>query len=246
MKRILAALALLTIFAATAQAQPAPSFTAEQRQEIVGIVRAALRSDPSILRDAITALQDEDGLKQEAVARAAIARAGDALAKTPGDPVAGNPNGDVTVVEFYDLRCPYCRRMLPVDAELLADDGKVRLVYKDIPILGPASLLGAKAVLAAQRQGGYQKLHDAIMRGTPTITEASLHEAADAVGLDWSRLQHDMADPAIRARIDANLELARSLGVDGTPAYVVGRKMLPGAVDLPALRDAVAATRGQE
>jgi len=246
MKRILAALALLTVFAATVEAQPAPSFTSEQRQEIVGIVRVALKSDPSILRDAIIALQEEDGLKQEAVARAAIAQAGDALAKTPGDPVAGNPDGDVTVVEFYDLRCPYCRRMLPVDAELLAGDGKLRLVYKDIPILGPASLLGAKAVLAAQRQGGYLKLHDAIMRGTPTITEASLHEAADAVGLDWSRLQHDMTDPAIQARIDANLGLARSLGVDGTPAYVIGRKMLPGAVDLSALRDAVAATRRQE
>jgi protein-disulfide isomerase len=246
MKRILAALALLTTFAATGQAQPAPSFTPQQQQEIVGIVRAALKSDPSILRDAITALQEEDRLKQEVVARTAIQQAGDALAKTPGDPVAGNPNGDVTVVEFYDLRCPYCRRMLPVDAELLAGDSKLRLVYKDIPILGPASLLGAKAVLAAQRQGGFLKLHDAIMRGTPDITEASLHADADAVGLDWPRLQHDMADPDIRARIEANLELARSLGVDGTPAYVVGRKMLPGAMDLSVLRDAVAATRKQE
>ena len=246
MKRILAALALLTTFAATGQAQPAPSFTPQQQQEIVGIVRAALKSDPSILRDAITALQEEDRLKQEVVARTAIQQAGDALAKTPGDPVAGNPNGDVTVVEFYDLRCPYCRRMLPVDAELLASDGKLRLVYKDIPILGPESLLGAKAVLAAQRQGGFLKLHDAIMRGTPNITEASLHEAADAVGLDWPRLLRDMADPLVRARIDANLELARSLGVDGTPAYVVGRKMLPGAMDLSVLRDAVAATRKQE
>jgi len=157
--------------------------------------------------------------------------------------VAGNPDGDVTVVEFYDLRCPYCRRMLPVVADLLHSDPKVRLIYKDIPILGPDSVLGARAVLAAQRQGGYQKLHDLIMAGPPSITPASLRADATRAGLDWDRLQHDMADPEIEKRLSVNLELAHMLGIEGTPAYVVGKKLMPGAVDLAELQEAVAAAR---
>ena len=107
-------------------------------------MRAALKADPSILRDAIAALQEEDGMKQQAAARAAIGSVGEALTQTPGDPVDGNPQGDVTVVEFFDLRCPYCRRMTPVIAELLRRDRNMRLVFKDIPILGPRAACSAR------------------------------------------------------------------------------------------------------
>jgi protein-disulfide isomerase len=230
--------------AAAAADQPA-GFSAGQRAEIVDILRTALKTDPSILRDAITALQAQEATIKEATARAALERAGPNLAHATGDPMAGNPNGDVTVVEFYDLKCPYCRRMLPVMAELLRKDPKVRLVYKDIPILGPGSVLGARAVLAAQKQDGYQRLHDAVMTGAPDITQESLHTATMRVGLDWDRLQRDMTDPAIQSRIDANLEVARNLGVDGTPVYVIGTHVLPGAVELAELESTIAAVRAQ-
>lgn len=236
---VLAGLALPLL----AQAQPAPSFSPAQRADIIAIVRDALRTDPSILRDAITALQAEDTKAQDDAARQAISRAGPALDSTPGDPVAGAADGDVTLVEFYDVRCPYCRSMLPVMAKLLAADPKLRLVYKDIPILGPGSTLGARAVLAAQAQGGYLRLRDAVMKGPQQVTEDTLHTAADSVGLDWPKLRHDMDSPAIQARIDANLALAKDLGIQGTPAYVVGTKLLPGAVSLADLQAAVAATR---
>ncbi len=229
-----------------AQAQPTPAasgFTVAQRAEIVAILRRALRTDPSILRDAVTALQADEGTGKQARAQAAIEHAGATLAHAAGDPVAGNPDGDVTLVEFYDLRCPYCRRMLPVMAELLAGDPKLRLVYKDIPILGPPSALGARAVLAAQRQNGYLKLHDAIMGGGPALTEDTLRDAATRAGLDWERLRRDMAAPDVQARINANLDLAQSLGIDGTPAYVVGNHLIPGAVSLADLRAAIAAVR---
>ena len=216
-------------------------FTAEQRAEIVAILRDALATDPTILRDAITALQRDESRQQRAAARGAIAGLSDALRHTQGDPVAGNPDGSVTVVEFYDLRCPYCRRMLPVVAEFLKRNPNVRLVFKDLPILGPASVLGARAVLAAQRQGGYLKLHDALMASPASIDEASLRATVEHVGLDWDRLARDMADPAIQARIDANLTLARKLNIDGTPAYVIGAQLLPGAVELPDLETALAA-----
>lgn len=240
----------LAVPAAIPRAQDAPqnapsaSFTPAQRAEIVAVMRAAMKADPSILRDAVAALQADEARVQSAAASAAIAQAGPALAREPGDPVAGNPDGDVTVVEFYDLHCPYCRSMVPIVSQLLAHDPKLRLVYKDIPILGPGSTLGARAVLAAERQGGYLRLHDAIMAGPSQITEDSLHASSDAAGLDWPRLRHDMDDPSVQHRIDANLALAHKLGIEGTPVYVVGEKMLPGAVPLDQLQAAVAGARG--
>jgi protein-disulfide isomerase len=258
MIRILATISLLSLGAilpgASARAQalsampPGSSaesgvFTPQQRAAIVDILRQALKSDPSILRDAVTAMQADDGAREEAASRAAIASSQQALLHTAGDPVGGNPSGDVTLVEFFDVRCPYCRRMLPVLADLLRQNHNIRIVYKDIPILGPASVLGTRAELAAQKQGGYQKMHDALMAGTPNIDETVVKAAAASAGLDWARLQHDMDDPAIQARIDANLELAHALQVQGTPVYVIGDQMLPGAVTLADLQEAVGAAR---
>ena len=245
-RRLFAALLLaacLAPWATPAGAQTPPAFSAAQRSAIIEIIREALKTDPTILRDAVVALQNDEAAAKVNRARTALEHAGDNLAHAAGDPVGGNPDGDVTVVEFFDVRCPYCRKMLPVVAELLRSDPKIRLVYKDIPILGPSSTLGARALLAAQRQGGYLKLRDAVMTGTPNITEDSLRETVKRVGLDWDRLQHDMSDPAIQARLDANLKLAQTLGIDGTPVYIVGSKLLPGAVDLAELQSAIAAAR---
>jgi len=223
------------LFAAPAMAD---EFTPAQRAEIVQILRGALKQDPSILRDAVGALQADDGDHQ----RAALAAAKDSLVD-PADPVAGNARGDVTIVEFFDTRCPYCRKLEPTMADLLARDRGVRLVYKDLPILGPASVLGSKALLAAQKQGGYEKLRDAIMAAPPQTTKAIVQEAAQRVGLDWKRLERDMDDPAIQARINVNLQLARSVGIEGTPALVIGGELIPGAVDLAELRKAVTTAR---
>ena len=228
-----------------AASPPVAAFTPAQRTEIVAILRDALTRDPSILRDAVASLRAEDARTQEASARMAIGSARGPLLGASGDPVAGNPAGDVTVVEFYDLRCPYCRRMQPVLDQLLTQDHGVRLVLKDLPILGPGSVLGARAVLAAQRQGGYQKLQEAVLRGPADITEATLQEQARAVGLDWPRLQADMADASIQARIDANLSLARALSIDGTPAMIIGDHLIPGAISLADLQAAVGQARGK-
>jgi len=240
---LLAAFLLPVIPAGAQMSEPAPTFTPQQRSEIVAVVREALKSDPSILRDAVGALRADDGRIQEAAARAAISASTAQLNNAPGDPVAGNPDGDVTVVEFYDVRCPYCRRMLPAIDQLLATDKGVRLILKDLPILGPGSILGSRALLAAQRQGGYLKLQRAIMRGPADVTDASLQNQAEANGLDWTRLQRDMADPAIQTRIDANLALAHTLNIEGTPALIVGTKLIPGAVDFAALQKAVKEAR---
>jgi protein-disulfide isomerase len=227
---------------ALSAAAPADAFTPAQRAEIVQIVRDALRQDPSILRDAVAALQADEGARQQASSRAAIAASRDRLVD-PADPVGGNPKGDVTIVEFFDTRCPYCRKMEPAMADLLARDHGVRLVYKDLPILGPTSVLGSKALLAAYRQNSYEKLRAVIMDASGQTTKPMIQEAAIRLGLDWTRLEHDMESPAIQARIDANLKLAQSLGISGTPALVVGGELIPGAADLSELQTAVATAR---
>jgi protein-disulfide isomerase len=244
---------LAPLFVGSAQAQqsapqsmaaPADSpFTAEQRAAIVAIVRQALITDPSILRDAVTALRGDEEQRQVATTRQSLASAQGELTRNPADQVAGNPQGDVTVVVFYDPRCPYCRRMTPTISALLAADHKVRLVYKDLPILGPASMLESRALVAAQKQGGYVKLQEALMRASPDATPDLVRDTAQKLGLDWARLSHDMTDPAVQAQLDANIALAHRLAIEGTPALVVGDQMIPGAIELPELREAVANAR---
>jgi protein-disulfide isomerase len=237
---------LLLLIAACLSVVPARAeeFTPAQRMEIVRILRDALKQDPSILRDAVTALQADEGERQQASSRAAIAAARNALID-PADPVGGNAKGDVTIVEFFDTRCPYCRKLEPVMADFLAHDHGVRLVYKDLPILGPESMLGSKALLAAQKQGGYEKLREAIMAAPPQTSKPMIKDAAQRLGLDWKRLEHDMDDPAIQARIDTNLKLARTIGIEGTPALVIGQDLVPGAVDMAELQKAIATARGK-
>jgi protein-disulfide isomerase len=223
----------------------AQGFTPEQRDEIVRIIRETLRHDPSILREAVEAAQADEGRREQESARAAIA-AHKAALSDPADPVAGNPHGDVTIVEFFDLRCPYCRRLEPTMARLLDQDRGVRLVYKDLPILGPPSVLGSRALLAAQKQGGYERLRNAIMGAPPNITTESLRANVQRIGLDWKRLQQDMDDPAVQRRIDDNLRLARELGITGTPAMVVGSNLASGAVELEELQAAIAGVRTEK
>ncbi|MEJ0017161.1 MAG: DsbA family protein [Acetobacteraceae bacterium] len=217
----------------------ADEFTAAQRAEIIQILREALKQDPSILRDAVNAMQADETDRQ----KAALAAVKDKLID-PADPVGGNPKGDVTIVEFFDTRCPYCRKLDPTMAELLARDRGVRLVYKDLPILGPASVLGSKALLAANRQGGYEKLRELVMGAPPDLTRPMLQDLVRSAGLDWNRLERDMDDPAIEARIDSNRKLAQSIGIEGTPALVIGSELIPGAVEIADLFKAVANARG--
>ena len=243
MHRVFCRLAVLAaVMLLPAHSVLAAGFSDAQRQEIVAVLREALKQDPSILRDAVAAIQAQEAAQSQADARAAVTAAGDRLV-LPTDPIAGNPKGDVTIVEFFDTRCPYCRKLEPVMARLLAQDRNVRLVYKDLPILGPPSVLGSKALLAAQKQDAYEKMRDAVMELPPDTTRAMIQATAEKQGLDWQRLSHDMDDPSVQERIDANLRLAHSLGVQGTPALVIGHEIVPGALDLPELTRAVTEAR---
>lgn len=218
-------------------------FTPEQRREIVEIVREALKSDPSILREAVEALQSTETERQAVAARAAIEANRDALYGQP-DPIGGATKADVTIIEFLDPRCPYCRQVAPALAMLRRNDPGIRVIYKDMPVLGPPSVLASRALLAADRQGGYEKLLAAVMSGPPNISEDSLRGQAQQLGLDWPRMQKDMGDPELQRRFEANRELAKTLGIEGTPAFVIGERIIAGS-DIAEVQGAIAAIRAQ-
>ena len=224
----------------------AEGFTAAQRAEIVGIVREALKRDPSILREALLAADQAEGQARESATRAAIAQHARALFQSPEDPVRGNPEGKITLVEFFDVRCGYCKQLQPALDQLLRRQRDVRLVLKDLPILGPNSMLASRALLAAQAQGKYAELYTALLGLRDEPTEPVLKREAERLGLDWARLRREMDDPAIARRLQTNRDLAEALRIQGTPAMLIGETLIPGAVDLATLERLVAEQRAKQ
>jgi protein-disulfide isomerase len=156
--------------------------------------------------------------------------------------VGGNPDGDVTLVEFFDYRCTYCRRVVSSMQALLQEDRKLRIVFKELPVLGEDSVRAARAALAAERQGRYTPFHFALMTSEDLSPDA-IRQLAAEVGLDPDRLEQDMNAPEIQAAIDANYRLAQELGIEGTPAFVIGDELIPGAVDKGRLEALIADAR---
>lgn len=158
-------------------------------------------------------------------------------------PLGGNPAGDVTLVEFFDYNCPYCRRVGKIMNAAERADPRLRIVYKEFPILGPNSLFAAKAALAAHKQEKYVDFHQALMADQGAANEQSVLKLAAEIGLDVERLKSDMKDPAIQSAIDRNLALARALHINGTPGFVIGEKILRGATDLKTLQGLIRRSR---
>lgn len=153
------------------------------------------------------------------------------LFEDPGSPVRGNANGDVTLVEFFDYNCPYCRRILVTLEELQLANPRLRIVYKEFPILSDNSRFAARAALASRNQDKYFEFHDALMNAGGIVTPERVIEIARDVGISVRRLRRDMGNPEIRATIDRNLELAASLRITGTPSFAVGDRIFRGAAD---------------
>lgn len=248
-------LALLLLTAATigipvasgGQAQPLSSTPAptDQPDEFGDRVRAYLLAHPEVIVEAAQLYQQKQQAAQAQVTKQTLAAKSDEILRDPAAPVGGNEAGDVTLVEFFDYNCKYCRSVAPTIAEVLAADAGLRLIYKEFPILGDGSTGAARVALAAarQNQGKYQELHEALMRTSGSVTEATALKTAAAVGLDVDRLRRDMADPAIAAAIARNQALAAELGINGTPGFVIGQEIVPGAVDRGTLEGLVAKAR---
>jgi protein-disulfide isomerase len=217
-----------------------------QRAEVLALLRNALREDPSILRDALASLERADEQARIEAQTRAITTHAESLFRDRDLPFKGNPDGRVVLAEFFDARCGYCKQLHPVMEQLIASERDVRVNMFDLPILGPSSLVAARALLAARRQGQAQHntLYDALMRLREDPTEPVIRREAERLRLDWARLRRDMDDNAVLQRIDRNLALARALDIQGTPAIIGGTTMIPGATDLPTLRQMTARLRG--
>ena len=206
-------------------------------------VRAYLLEHPEVIFEAARRYEARQRVAEQTEAQRMIKARADDILHDPDSPVGGNPEGDVTLVEFFDYNCPYCRQVAPVMEKAIAADPKLRVVYKEFPILGPNSTFAAKAALAIHRQGKYEPFHHALMQGRGSVNASRVEEAAVKVGADIARMKADMNDPAIAAAIDKNLALARALRINGTPGFVVGDQILRGATDLETLRALVREAR---
>jgi protein-disulfide isomerase len=251
MRAILIALALflaavggyaLKEFAAardSAEGPPAASASIDQQ------ISQYLKDHPEEVMAALRLAQANAEKQKEANAQLAVAQQQDQIFNNPADPVIGNVNGDVTVVEFFDYRCPYCKRVSDSLMTLVQDDPNVKVVYKEFPILGPDSTVAAKIALAAHRQGKYEQVHTAFMAHKGSFEQSDLLDLAASVGADPAKLAADMQDPAILGQLQATESLAAALGITGTPGFLFGKQLVPGAVSLDDMKKLVAAARAQ-
>ncbi len=227
-----------------APARAAEDLTAHQKQQIEELVRELLIKNPEILIEALEAYQRREKAESQAKARQALVDNREQIYNDPASPVGGNPNGDVTLVEFFDYQCGYCKSVVDRVAGAVAKDENVRWVFKEFPILGPVSVYASRAALAAHRQGKYQEFHLAMMRSRGKLTEKKVLRFAARAGLDVARLEADMKTPEIAALIERNMALAEALSIRGTPAFVIGDVLVPGAIDAATLNRLIAAARG--
>jgi len=221
----------------------AAEFTPEQRQAIEAIVRDFLKKNPEALLDALQAAEDKMKGEAHDKASAALAARHHEVFDDPDAPIAGNPQGNASLVEFFDYRCPYCKQVEPSLEALLAEDRQLRFVYKEFPVLGPDSLIAARAALAARKQDKYDGMHRALMALKGQIDEAAIFRVAGSVGLDVERLKRDMSAPEIDRMLKANINLASALDIRGTPGFVIGNEIVPGAISLDALKQLIETAR---
>ena len=221
----------------------AAEITPEQRQAIEGIIHDYLMHNPDVLIEALRAAEDKANRDADAKAALVLKDRRDEVFDDPATPVGGNPQGDVTIVEFFDYRCPYCKQVQPSLQALLDQDHNLRFIYKEMPVLGAPSVTAAHAALAARLQGKYEAFHAAMMATKGQITDDVVYQVAGSVGLDVDRLKRDMATPEIDRALKANLALANALDIRGTPGFIIGDHIVPGAIDLDALKDLVASAR---
>jgi protein-disulfide isomerase len=236
--------AMLALFLAVPlQAQEDQSFTPKQQEAIRKLIKETLMENPGIIADAIDALRMKEDLAAELAAKKALTERKDEIFNDPDSPVVGNAKGDVTIVEFFDYRCPYCKATVDILMEAVKNDGKVKLVLKDFPVLGPESNTAARAALASREQKKYEEFHKALMHLKEPLTDKSLMKVAAEVGLNVEKLKKDMEDQKIDQILKNNIRLAHDLDVSGTPAFVIGDQLVPGAISAQSLKQLIDQTR---
>ena len=235
-----AATIMLALSGATAPAQP---ISDAQRGEIEGIVRDYLLKNPEVLQEAIEELEKRQATADAEKHKTAYKDNADALFNSPRHVVVGNPKGDVTFVEFFDYNCGYCKRALEDMMALMKADPNLKVVLKEFPVLGPGSVDAARVGAAVRMQDNsgkkYLEFHQKLLTGRGQVDKARAIAAAKEVGLDVAQIERDLGSDEVRASLEESFKLAKSLGLSGTPSYVIGSDVVVGAVGLAALKEKV-------
>lgn len=232
-----AALAPLAAPAGAAEMTPA------RRQAIEAIIHDYLLHHPRVMIEALQNAEQQAQHDAHAQVVALLKSHRRAVFRDPASPVGGNPHGDVSVVEFFDYQCPYCKGVEPALERLIKQDPQLRFVYKEFPVLGPESVVAARAALAAMKQGKYVAFHQALLALKGRLSTARIYRVAGDVGLDPARLKRDMAAPEVAATIKDDLALADLLSITGTPTFIIGDEIVPGAAGFDKLKALVAQAR---
>ena len=227
--------------ATAASAQSA--FDDAQKKEIGQIVRQYLLENPEILIEVGKELETRQKLAEEKQREDTLVASAREMFHSPDDLVAGNPDGDVTMVEFFDYNCSWCKKGLPEVLSLIDKDKNLRVVMKEFPIFGGDSDYAALAALASNKQGKYWEYHLALLGHEGKLTRESVDEIAKAQGLDLEKLKADMQLPEIIQIIARNQKLAQDLAINGTPAFVIDSKVVPGYLPMDGLMAAIGEVR---
>jgi protein-disulfide isomerase len=244
------AAALLAIALALPAAAPAgaQSFSPDQRGEIERIIKDYLLKHPELLQEVMSELEKRQTAADAEKHRTAIKELSATIFNSSRQVNLGNPQGDVTVVEFFDYNCGYCKRAMTDMLDLLKADGKVRFVLKEFPVLGEGSMQAAQVAVAVRMQdktGGkkYLEFHQKLLASRGSIDKARAVAAAKEVGLDVARIEKDLASEEVKATLEESYKIAEALGLNGTPSYVVGSDVVIGAVGLKVLKEKVNTAR---
>ena len=232
--------------AQTNPATPAAAFTDGQRQAIEAIIKDYLVKNPDVLQEAIAEGERRQQETQKLAQASALKESREALVNSPHGVVVGNVTGDVTMVEFFDYNCGYCRKALSDIQALVKADPKLRVVLKDFPVLGAESLEASKVALAAKQQLKGDKLfefHVKLLESKGRVNGERALAVGKELGLDVAKLQKDAQGPEVKAALAENVGLGDKLGLSGTPAFVIGDEIIPGAVGLEPIRKTIADVR---
>lgn len=242
LSRIFAAAAAFALVA-SAPAAHAQAFTPEQRRELQSIIKDYLVKNPEVLEEAMKELEKRQEIAEAEKAKAAVKANAELLFNSPRQVTLGNPQGDVTFVEFFDYNCGYCKRALTDMLDLMKADPKVKIVLKEFPVLGQGSVEAAQVSVAARMQDKtgkkFLEFHQKLLTSRGQVDKAKAMATAKEVGFDMARLEKDLASAEVKATLEEGLKLADPLGLSGTPSYVIGEEVVVGAVGLAELKQKV-------
>jgi protein-disulfide isomerase len=244
MKKLTASLLAATLFLTTAVLPSAAgSITTDQKGEIEELIRGYLLKNPEILREMAAKLEENDKRAEDQLRAGVLKEKSAIIFRTATDPMVGNPKGDVTIVEFMDYNCGWCKKSVGEVATLVKSDPNLRVVFKEFPIFGENSEYAARAALAAKNQGKYWELHQALFTHEGQVTSEVVDQLAETVGLKIDQMKADMTSKPIIDEIAANYELAKALNLSGTPAFIIDDIVSPGYLPLDQLQADIAKVR---